>query len=104
MKKEKALFAWLCLALLLVCIPLHAQNKGNKVTLSCNDMPLPTALRNVEKQSGYYKINFNQDDARRYRVTASVRDASAEEAVRRIIAGLPFALSVKDRYIQLKHC
>lgn len=102
MKKEKALFAWLCLALLLVCIPLHAQNKGNKVTLSCNDMPLPTALRNVEKQSGYYKINFNQDDARRYRVTASVRDASAEEAVRRIIAGLPFALSVKDRYIQLK--
>ena len=62
MKKEKTLFVCFCLALLFMSISAHAQNKGKKVTLSCNNMPLPTALREVEQQSGYYKINFNQDD------------------------------------------
>ncbi len=102
MKKEKALFVWLCLALLHMTIPVHAQDKGNKITLSCNDMPLPTALRNVEKQSGYYKINFNQDDARRYKVTTSIRNTSAETAVKELVKGLPFVVSTQGRYIQLK--
>ncbi len=102
MKKEKTLFVWLCFAMLFSVNPILAQNKGNKVTLSCNDMPLPTALRNVEKQSGYYKINFNQDDARQYKVTANIKNASAEDAVKKIISGLPFTVSVKDRYIQLR--
>ena len=102
MKKEKALFACLCFALLLLTAPAHAQDKGNKVTLSCKDTPLPAALRSVEQQSGYYKINYNQDDARRYKVTANIKDASAEDAVKRIISGLPFAVSVKDRYIQIR--
>ena len=48
--------------LCLMMLPLALLAQGQRVTIKVNQTPLPTALRQVEQQSGYYKINYDKDD------------------------------------------
>ena len=101
MKKETPLMA---LTTLLLMLFLHAGSlsaQGNKVTLKCNGTALPTALQQVEQQSGYYKINFNYGDLSQYKATADVRDAEALEAVRQLLGSLPYEATAKGKFIQI---
>ena len=51
---KRKLIALLCLLIL----PLAVLAQGQKVTLKVSQTPLPNAFRQVEQQSGYYKINY----------------------------------------------
>ena len=93
--------------LLCVCISLFLQitdamAQGNKVSLRCNSMPLPTALNKVEQQSGYYKINYNYNDVSSHKVTADIKEQAAPDAVKQLLAGLPFQSVAKGKFIQVK--
>ena len=84
---------------LLLAIPVGINAQGKKITLKLNKVALPTALRQVEQQSGYYKINYPYDEMRGYTVSANVKDATAPHAVNALLEGLPFTASVDGQFI-----
>jgi hypothetical protein len=86
--KKKTFIASLFLFLLLNVAGARAQ--GNNVTFDCNDMALTSALSKVESQCAYYKINYNYDDLSKVKVTATIKSLPAPEAVKALLAGLPF--------------
>ena len=100
MKKERVGTFFLSLLFLLSTITAFAQ--GNKINLTANKVALPSALNQVERQSGYYKINYDYNQVNKYRVTAEIKNKSAIEAVNLLLAKLPFAAKVDGRYIQIK--
>ncbi|MCR5132254.1 MAG: SusC/RagA family TonB-linked outer membrane protein [Prevotella sp.] len=101
MKKETPLMALICFLLLFMLHATEASAQGNKVTLKCNDMALPTALQRVEQESGYYKINYNYGDLSQHKVTANIKDAEALDAVRQLLKGLPYGATAKGKFIQI---
>ena len=65
------------LLLLLLLLPLVAMAQGNKVTINAQRQALTAALRQVEQQSGYYKVNYPYEAVKDYQVTASVKNVTA---------------------------
>ena len=74
-----------CIMLTLMCCMANALAQGNKVSLTCKDRPLPSALSDIERQCGYYKINYNYSDLSRHKVTAAIIGSSAPEAVNALL-------------------
>jgi len=102
MKREKSIVIPVLVCLMLFVRTASGFAQGNSVSLKCDDMPLPAALSQVERQSGHYKINYNYGELTRHKVTADVREKTAPEAVRLLIAGLPLTSTVSGKYIQVK--
>ena len=88
--------------LTLMCCMANALAQGNKVSLTCKERPLPAALSDVERQCGYYKINYNYSDLSRHKVTAAITGSSAPEAVNALLKGLPYKATVNGKFIQIK--
>lgn len=99
---RKATIARTLLCLCMILIPLGLSAQGRKVTLSLKDVNLTSALRQVEQQSGYYKINYPSSEVSRYKVNTNVKNATAPEAVKTLLKGLPFESSVNGQFIQIK--
>ncbi len=87
------------LLVLMLLVTLTASAQGKKVSLKCSDTPLPTALYDVEKQSGYYKVNYNASELKAYKVTADIHDVFATEAVEQLLHGLPLSSTVNGKTI-----
>ena len=100
MRKATIVKTLLCLCMILIPIGMSAQ--GNKVSINVKDASLSSVLRQVEQQSGYYKINYPSSEVSRYRVTANVKNATAPNAVNELLKGLPFTSSVNGQFIQIK--
>ncbi len=100
MKREKA--KRIALSLLLLLFATFVQAQGNKVSLTVTKESLPAALNQVERQSGYYKINYDYNALSQYKVTAVVKNATALEAVRTLVRKLPFTVKQDGRYIVVK--
>ena len=101
MKKERVGTFFLSLLFLLSAVTAFAQ--GNKINLTANKVALPSALNQVERQSGYYKINYDYNQVNKYRVTAEIKNKTAIEAVNMLLAKLPLAAKVDGRYIQIRN-
>ena len=85
----------------LLAVSLNAAAQGQKVTLKLSNAALSSALRQVEQQSGYYKINYARDDVRGYLVSAEIQNAEAMDAVRTLLNGLPLKATANGRFIQI---
>lgn len=89
------------LLLLLCCLfvfAIQATAQGKRVTLKSNAISLPTALYEMEKQNGYYKINYNYSDLKDIQVVADINNLDVPTAVNRLITGKGTGpLSSKDR-------
>ena len=101
MKREISSVVHLLALSLLLWLPLLALAQGKKVSLTCDNMALTTALQKVEEQSDYYHINYNSGDLSSFRVTTVIQNQSAPTAVNLLLKGLPFAASVKDKTISI---
>ena len=100
--RKKAIESLLVIVLsLVVSVTYAAGDKGKDITLKCRDMQLTEALRQVERQSGYYKINYNYDELSKHKVTANIVKKPAPVAVDMLLNGLPFQAEVKDRFINI---
>ena len=100
MRKGIIMKTLLYFCLLITSLGMSAQ--GKKVTLSLKDVPLTSALRQVEQQSDYYKVNYPSSEISRYKVTTNVKNVSAPDAVKELLRGLPFTSSVNGQFIQIK--
>ncbi len=90
------------MSLLLLLFATFVQAQGNKISLNVTKEPLPSALNQVERQSGYYKINYDYNALSQYKVTAVVKHATALEAVSTLIQNLPYSVKQDGRYIIVK--
>lgn len=100
MKKER--FGMLFLSILFALTAVTAFAQGNKITLTVNKVSLPSALNQVERQSGYYKINYDYNLLNKYTVSAEIKNQQALEAVNTLLGKLPFTAKADGRYIQVK--
>ena len=96
---KKAIITFLVI-ILAVCTA-SAQDKAKNVSLKCRGMVLTEALRQVERQSGYYKISYNHDELGKHKVTADIVKKSAPVAVDILLDGLPYESEVKGRLINV---
>lgn len=88
-----------CLLMLLSASQLMAQ--GNKVSVKCVQADLPSALYQVEKQSGYYKVNYNYDLLKSCVVSADIKDLPALEALNTLLASTPYTVKVDGKQIYI---
>lgn len=91
----------LVLTLTCVMVGLSAFAQGKPVTLNAVDMPLPDALVKIERMSEYYKFNYNVRSLQQFKVTASISNQQAPEAVSTLISGLPLSMNVNGKYIEI---
>ena len=103
MDKRKTYRMMFCLCLFFLLQATDALAQGKKISLRCNNMPLPTALNRVEQQSGYFKINYNYSDVSNHKVTADIKEKDAPDAVRQLLVGLPFQINVKGKFPKRKN-
>lgn len=109
MKKEKSknlMTDWIRLTVLFVCmcflLPVGAQTgKGKTITYKCSNEKLQKALMTVERQSGYYRLQYAMEDVAPYSVTANIKNASAEEAVRQLLRNTNLQYEMNGRFIQV---
>lgn len=101
MKKKAIETLLVALFSLVASVAYAAGDKGKDITLKCRDMQLTEALRQVERQSGYYKINYNYDELSKHKVTANISKKPAPVAVDMLIDGLPYKAEVSGRFINI---
>lgn len=101
MKRETSFIAQLYVFVWLLVLPIGTYAQGNKVSLKCSNMALTSALLEVEKQSGYYKINYNSGELSAYKVTATIQNLTPPAAVNRLLTDLPFSATSNGKFIQI---
>ena len=82
------------------CIAMQAQNANKKINISCNNEPLASALKKVEKASGY-KILFTYDEVQDYKVTLSAKQQQVGSILKSMLANLPFNYKFKGNFINV---
>ena len=89
---------WMVLMVTLFSLGMvSAQNdrpKGKPITYQCENEPLSTALRQVERLSGYYKIQFAFEDVAPYKVSVKLENATVEQAVNQLLKSTKLLLDV----------
>lgn len=94
------------LTVLLVCmcflLPVSAQTgKGKTITYKCSNEKLQKALMTVERQSEYYRLQYAMEDVAPYTVTANIKNASAENAVKQLLRNTNLQYEMNGRFIQV---
>lgn len=95
-------------SVLLVCFLfmtsfVYAQEQ-KRITVEFENESLAEVLKKLEKLSSY-KILFTYDQVQKYSVTASLKNVSILEALKKVLEGKPFVYSdiTDDKYISVKY-
>ena len=91
---------WTTLLLLLCLTVLPALAQTDKVSMSCQDEPLPTALRRLGKISDR-KIMFTYEDVERYRVTGEVKNEPFESALQMLLSEKPLDYKIDGNLVTI---
>ena len=92
--------AFVMLFLLSNCAIVMAQSPSKKISVTCKNEPLASALKKVEKASGY-KVLFTYDEVQNYKVTISAKGQEVNLVLKTIFDKLPFDYKFKGKYINV---
>ena len=95
---EKRRWTTLLLLLCLTVLPVVAQ--GGDISISCQNEPLPTALRRLEKLSKH-KIMFTYEDVERYKVTGEVKSAPFAAALQMMLSEKPLSYKIDGNLVTI---
>lgn len=89
--------------LLLGSVPagIMAQTPEKRITCKCKNMKLADALHDIERQSGYYRVQFTYGDVDGLTAAANVNGLSAPDAVRLLLSGTHLECSVRGQFIYI---
>lgn len=74
----------------------------NKViTYKCSKQPLQKALTEVERLSGYYRIQYVLADVEAYTVTVDLQEATIDQAMSALLESTPLKYDVNQRFVQV---
>ena len=89
MKKREKKREWMTLLLLLFfAVTISAQGLNKKIDVDFKNTPLSAALKTIGKQSGV-RVEFAYEDVKAYKVSASLRQVNAENAVKAVLGNRP---------------
>jgi len=74
---------------------------GKKVTYRCENERLSAALRQVERLSEYYKIQFVYEDVEPYKVSVELKEASMEKAMSELLKETKLRYELNGRFVQV---
>jgi len=88
-------------AMLLCALPItmQAQQQEKRISCKCKNVKLSEALKMIERQSGYYRVQFAYSDVDGYVARSNVSGLSAPDAVRLLINGTPLEYKVQGQFI-----
>lgn len=101
----KALMLLFCL-----CMPLTvaaqkpdagAGERGKSITYNCQGERLSVALQQVERLSGYYKLQFTYEDVEPHRVSVKLNAVGMVEAMRALLKNTGLDYEVNGRFVQV---
>ena len=92
--------AFVMLFLLSNCAIVMAQSPNKKISVTCKNEPLASALKKVEKASGY-KVLFTYDEVQNYKVTISAKGREVSHVLKTIFDKLPFNCKFNGKYINV---
>lgn len=107
MKEKNRLVYFLEMAivmLILFCCPasVHAQSAGTKsITCKCKGVKLSDALREIERQSDYYRVQFTYSDVDGMTANTDIKGLPAVDAVKLLIKDKPLTCSVEGQFIYI---
>ena len=90
------------MSFLFLTVATIALAQGKKISLKLNKVSLPSALNQVERQSGYYKINYDVNQVGKYKVSAEINQKEALDAVNVLLHNLPLSARLDGRYILIR--
>ena len=66
-------------------------DEGRTITYRCTNQSLHKALSEVERLSGYYRIQYVMADVEPYTVTVNMKNQTISQAVAQLLKSTPFA-------------
>ena len=105
-KCNKRINIVLLLMIGLLCAPVAlaqkpADNKQHLITYQCKNEKLSVALKQVERLSNYYKVQFAFDDVDPYTVTAKLEQATITKAIQELLKTTKLTFDGNGRFIQI---
>jgi len=82
-------------------LTLSAQTANKRISYSAQNQPLTTVLEQLEKQSGYYKFNYNMSDLQGVSVSANAQDQTVPQITLDALKGTGLKAQVKGKFIQI---
>ena len=76
-------------------------DEGRTITYRCTNQSLHKALSEVERLSGYYRIQYVMADVEPYTVTADIQAQPVTEAVAALLKSTPLKFDVNGRFVQV---
>lgn len=80
--------------------PASAQSLTKRISIECNNEPLPSVLKKIEKSSGF-KILFTYDEVQRYKVTSSIKNQTVRNALETVLHNTPCKYTVNEKFISI---
>ncbi len=88
--------------LLTCCLGVSAAGTAQKITLNERNAPLQKVLRDIERQSGYQFLFFDED-LNGATVTIDVRDEDLSDVLRDCFRDQPLSYEIVDRTVVVRH-
>ncbi len=79
---------------------VSAQSLTKRISVQCEDEPLPSVLKKIEKSSGF-KILFTYDEVQRYKVTANIKNQTVRSALETVLQKTPCKYTVNEKFINI---
>lgn len=74
---------------------------GKKYSFTCTEASLPTALKQVERISGY-KMLFTYEDIQNYKTTVTAKDQTIDQLMSLILKDKPLTYKINGEFITVK--
>ena len=104
-EKEKDRGRWFLFLLgcLLSINTMVAQSdvKSKNITYQCKNEQLSKALRQVERLSEYYKVQFAYEDVEKYTVSVTLKDATVQTALSKLLQNTDLNYEINDRFVHV---
>ncbi|MBB5440609.1 TonB-linked SusC/RagA family outer membrane protein [Pedobacter sp. AK017] len=88
--------------LIISLLQVTASTFGQRITMNQHDVPLSSVLKEIRKQSGYDVFYDSKIISKDEKVSVKLSGATVEEAMTRVLKGLPLTFEVGEKEINIK--
>lgn len=79
----------------------QSARESKNITYQCKNEKLSTALRQIERLSGYYKVQFAYEDVESYKVTVDLEKAGIVKVMNELLKETKLRYEVNGRFVQV---
>lgn len=82
----------------IACLQVSAKSYGQLVSVSGKDKPLTTVFKQIQKETGF-RFFWEGDEISEIKTSVDIKNATLEDALARLFAGLPLSYTISDKSI-----